>query len=291
MRAHVVLNAAAASRGRREQVSQALAAAGVQAAVRVAGGAEITSAVREAAASDTEVVVLAGGDGTMNAGASVLLGGAKPMGVLPLGTLNHFARDLGIPLDLGDAARVLATGRVREVDVGEGNGQVFLNNCSLGLYPTAVEDREARRSLNGRGKWLAMWEAGLSTLRRFPVNRVTLRLPEAALAVTTPLVFVGNNRYAMSLLSLGKRERLDAGELWLYVARDTGRFGILALAARALAGRLDQSRDFLALATPEVVVEDRRRTLTAAFDGEVCRITPPVHYRIRPRALRVVAPA
>ena len=185
---------------------------------------------------------------------------------------------------------MVAGGRVREVDVGEANGRIFLNNSSLGLYPTAVEDREARRR-DGRRKWLAAWQAGLTTLRRFPVNRVTLRLPDSALHVTTPLIFIGNNRYHMRLFSLGRRERLDAGELWLYVARDTGRFGILGLAARSLAGRLDQGRDFLAVSAPEVVVEDRRRTLTAAFDGEVVRISPPIRYRIRPRALKVLAPA
>jgi diacylglycerol kinase family enzyme len=291
MKALVVLNASAGSRGEPGAVRDALAAAGVEAEIRPVPGPAIVQATREAAASDVDVVVMAGGDGTMNTGASVLRGGPKPMGVLPMGTLNHFARDLGIPLELEDAARVVAGGHVREVDVGEANDRIFLNNSSLGLYPTAVEVRDAQRSPNGRLKWIATGRAALKTLRWFPVNRMTLRLPGSTLHVTTPLVFIGNNRYEMSLFSLGRRERLDAGELWLYVARDTGRLGIVSLAARTLAGRLDQARDFVTLATPELVVEDRRRTLKAAFDGEVCRMSPPVHYRIRPRTLKVVAPA
>jgi diacylglycerol kinase family enzyme len=291
MRAVVVLNAKAGSAGTPEDVAEALRAAGIEADVRPVAGPGIPEAAREAAASDADVVVFAGGDGTMNAGASALLGGSRPMGVLPLGTLNHFARDLGIPLSLDEAARTLKTGVVRDVDVGEANGRVFLNNASLGLYPVAVADREARRAGNGRGKWLAMCQAGLATLRRFPLNRVTLHLHDAAFRVTTPLVFIGNNRYEMSLFSLGKRERLDSGELWVYVARDTSRLGIVRLATRAVLGTLDQARDFLATAVPEVVLEDRRRTLTAALDGEVCRLASPVRYRIRPRALRVVVPA
>lgn len=291
MKVLVVLNATAGSRGRPEQVREAFAAAGLAVEIRLAAGAAILDAAREAAASDADVVVMAGGDGTMNAGASALLGGSKPMGVLPLGTLNHFARDLGVSLDLEEAARTVAAGAVREVDVGEANGRLFLNNSSLGLYPVAVEARDANRRRDGHGKWIAMWEAGLATLRRFPVSRVTLRLPGAVLRLTTPLVFIGNNRYEMSLFSFGKRARLDAGELWLYVARDTGRLGIVALAANALLGRLDQARDFLATVVPEVVVDDRRRVLRAAFDGEVHTVTPPVCYRIRPRALKVLAPA
>jgi diacylglycerol kinase family enzyme len=291
MRATVVLNAAAGSKEQPERVQAALEAAGVRTEVRLVEGAGIAAAAREAAGSAADVVVLGGGDGTMNAGASALRDGAKPMGVLPLGTLNHFARDLGIPLDLEEAARVIAAGQVRQVDVGEANDRIFLNNSSIGLYPSAVQDREARRRREGKGKWRAMWEASLATLRRFPVNRVTLRLPESAFRVTTPLVFIGNNRYEMSLFALGKRERLDRGELWLYVARDTGRFGILRLAARALAGRLDQGRDFLATALPGVVIEDRRQTVAVALDGEVARLSSPVRYRIRPGALKVLAPS
>jgi diacylglycerol kinase family enzyme len=104
-------------------------------------------------------------------------------------------------------------------------------------------------------------------------------------------VFIGNNKYDMSLLSLGKRETLDGGELWLYVASHRGRIGFLSLAFRAVIGRLDQARDFLGVALPEVMIEDRRRTISIAFDGEVCEMASPLRCRSRPASLPVIVPA
>ncbi len=295
MKASVLLNAAAGLRPRQVQaevvrVRELFATLDVEAHVRLVAGPELLAAAREAAVSDTDVVVMAGGDGTMSAGAGGLAGSGKTMGVLPLGTLNHFARDLGIPTELEEAVRNVAEGIVREVDVGEANDRVFVNNSSLGLYPAAVALRDAWMARQSTQKWVAMGRAALDTLRRFPVVRLTLRLPEGSLNVTTPMVFIGNNRYETKLFSLGQRPALDEGDLWVYLARDAGRFRFLRLTLRALIGRLDDSRDFQGLCVKEMLVEDRRRVLRVAFDGEVCHVAPPLRYRIRPRALRVIVP-
>jgi diacylglycerol kinase family enzyme len=296
MRVTVIMNAASGVKERKvdeesERIRAGLAALGVEATVLQAPGPQLTEAARRAAASGVDAVVMAGGDGTMSAGASALAGGDCPMGVLPLGTLNHFARDLGIPQDLDGAIAVVAAGVVHRVDVGEANGRVFLNNASVGLYPHAVAAREKQQDEQGTGKWLAMARAAVATLRRFPVVRVTLDLPGGATRLTTPLVFIGNNKYEMSLLNLGKREALDGGALWLYVASNRGRLGFVSLALRAVVGRLDQARDFIGMALPEVTIDDRRRTIPAAFDGEVCEVASPLRCRCRPRALPVLAPA
>ena len=295
MKASVLLNAAAGLRPRQVQaevvrVRELFATLEVEANVRLVAGPDLLAAARAAAASDTDVVVMAGGDGTVSAGAGGLAGTGKPMGVLPLGTLNHFARDLGIPTLLEDAVRTVAEGIVREVDVGEANDRVFVNNSSLGLYPAAVALRDAWMAQQSMWKWVAMGRAALDTLRRFPVVRLTLRLPEGSLNVTTPMVFIGNNRYETKLFSLGQRPALDEGDLWVYLARDAGRFRFLRLALRALIGRLDDSRDFQGLCVKEMRVEDRRRVLKVAFDGEVGHVAPPLRYQIRPRALRVIVP-
>jgi diacylglycerol kinase family enzyme len=179
---------------------------------------------------------------------------------------------------------------VREVDVGEANDRVFVNNSSIGLYPHAVALRDAWMQQHSRHKWMAMGRAALATLRRFPVVRLTLRLDEGPVNVTTPMVFIGNNRYETKLFSLGQRPALDEGDLWVYLARDAGRFRFLRLALRALIGRLDDSRDFQGLCVKEMRVEDRRRELKVAFDGEVGHVAPPLRYQIRPRALRVIVP-
>jgi diacylglycerol kinase family enzyme len=295
MKASVLFNAAAGLRPQQVQaevvrVRELFATLEVEANVRLVAGPDLLAAAREAAASDTDVVVMAGGDGTVSAGAGGLAGTGKPMGVLPLGTLNHFARDLGIPTLLEDAVRNVAEGIVREVDVGEANDRVFVNNSSLGVYPAAVALRDAWMARQSMQKWVAMGRAALDTLRRFPVVRLTLRLPEGSLNVTTPMVFIGNNRYETKLFSLGQRPALDEGELWVYLARDAGRFRFVRLALRALIGRLDDSRDFQGLCVKEMLVDDRRRVLRVAFDGEVGHVVPPLRYQIRPRALRVIVP-
>ena len=295
MRAIVIMNAASGVRDRNveeegERIAAGLAAGGVQATVQQVPGPGLTEAARAAAAAGAQAVIMAGGDGTMSAGAAALAGGDCPMGVLPLGTLNHFARDLGIPQDLDGALAVIASGIVKRVDVGEANGRVFLNNASIGLYPHAVAAREKQQDEKGTGKWLAMCRAAIATLRRFPVVRVSLNLPAGRTRLTTPLVFIGNNKYEMSLLSLGKREALDGGELWLYVASHRGRIGFVSLALRAVIGRLDQARDFIGVGLPEVTIEDRRRTIPVAFDGEVGEAESPLRCRSRPASLPVIVP-
>jgi diacylglycerol kinase family enzyme len=296
MRATVIVNAASGVRQREvgedcAQIAAGLESRGVEATVKQVPGPELTAAAREAAAGGADAVVMAGGDGTMGAGASALAGGQCPMGMLPLGTLNHFARDLGIPQELDGAVAVVATGIVKRVDVGDANGRVFLNNASIGLYPHAVAVREKQQVEEGTGKWLAMCRAAITTLRRFPVVRVTLDLPGGAAHLTTPLVFIGNNKYEMSLLSLGKRESLDGGQIWVYVATSRTRAGFASLALRAVAGRLDQARDFVGMAVNEVTVADRRRAIRIAFDGEVCQVDSPLRVRSRPAALPVIVPA
>src|SRR5205085_143383 len=143
-----------------------------------------------------------------------------------------------VPAGLEEAVRTIAGGRAREVDVGEANGRVFVNNSSIGLYPAAVSLRDAWMEHDRTHKWVAMARAAVDTLRWFPVVRVTLRMLDSGVDVTTPMVFVGNNRYQTRLFALGKREALDGGELWVYLARDAGRLGLLRLGLRALSGRL-----------------------------------------------------
>ena len=274
-----------------DRVAAAFRAAGVPAAVQCVPASGLDEAARAAAASEDDPVVLGGGDGTISTGAAALAGGPKTLGVLPLGTFNHFARDLGIPLGLEDAVRTIAEGRVREVDVGEAGGRPFVNNASIGLYPELVRVRDELRRHRGMRKGTAMLAAAREVLRAPPFLRVELRVLGDAARVRTPFVFVGNNRYEMSLFSLGARSALDRGELSLYVARNTRRWGILRLALRALVGRLRQDRDFEALTVPEVEVRTHRRTVKVALDGEVYSMESPLRYRVRPRALRVLAPA
>src|SRR4029079_14151203 len=123
-----------------------------------------------------ELLVVGGGDGTISAAASALVGTDTRLGILPLGTLNHFARDLGIPTDLDEAAQLIARGHVRRVDVGEMNGRIFINNSAIGLYPLMVVDRDLQRRRLGRSKRVAMLVASLRTLARGQPPRLAVRI-------------------------------------------------------------------------------------------------------------------
>jgi len=296
MKATVVLNASAGLIAASEtsdtvsRVREAFQRANLEAEILAIGHEGFPAAARRAAASDADVVVLGGGDGTLSTGAAALVGSLKPLGILPLGTLNHFAKDVGIPLDLDQAVATIEKGHVTEVDVGEVNGRIFLNNSSIGLYPSAVAQREELRHRHGGGKWPAMLTACVDVLRRFPLLAVTLQVEDRSVALTTPFVFVGNNRYEMSLFSLGTRASLQGGELSIYLTRNEGRMGLLRLAFRALLGRLAQDRDFHSLMLPAVEIRTRRRSLRVSVDGEVVQMASPIRYSLRPRALRVLAP-
>jgi diacylglycerol kinase family enzyme len=255
------------------------------------GGEKMIDAARRALEGGATLVAAGGGDGTINAVASVMVDSGVPFGVLPLGTLNHFAKDLGIPLDLGDAVRNLVTGRPTAVDVGEVNGRIFLNNSGLGLYPDIVHDREKQQNRLGRGKWPAAVWAALGALRRYPFLSIRLTVDGVRLARDTPFVFIGNNAYTMRGLSIGARERLDAGVLSLYVAQHPTRLGLLRFAFDALRGRLGEERDFDVLQAADMEIETRRRHVRVATDGEVTTMRAPLRYRVRPGALTVLAPA
>ena len=253
-------------------------------------GSDIEAAARNAVADQSGIVVAGGGDGTVSAVASHLAGTGVALGVLPMGTLNHFARDLGIPLDLDAAIDTIARGRPIDVDAGEVNGRVFINNSSLGLYPDIVLDRERQRRRLGRGKWRALLAACVHAARRYPVLSLRIDMNGEGLDRRSAFVFIGNNEYRMEGFEIGERERVDAGKLSLYVTQRTGRFGLLRLAIRALLGRLRQARDFDMLTAPTLVVRTPHRHVRVAIDGEVDVMQTPLTYRVRRGALRVLVP-
>lgn len=272
-------------------VQASLADLGVTTELQVTSPELLTASARAAAQRPVDAVVAAGGDGTVSAVAAGLAGGNVPLGVLPLGTFNHFARDLHIPLDVPAACRLLAAAHVVRIDVGEVNGRIFLNNSSIGIYPSMVRHRDEQRTRWRRKKWLAMAVATLQVLRELPLLDVRLEMSGQTFQRKTPLVFVGNNRYQFSLPALGARPRMDAGELSLHVANCTTRWGILRLAVRGLLGRLRPTADFDVLYAEQLWVDTPRSELSVAADGEVFRMTPPLKYVTRPGALAVIAPA
>lgn len=273
-----------------QQVADALSAAGVDADVRSVAGDQLDDEARAAVKGGVDAVVAGGGDGTISTVAAALVGGQTPLGVLPLGTLNHFAKDLGISFDLAEAAKVIAAGNARPVDLARVNDRIFINNSSVGVYARAVVDRDATRSQLKLSKWPAMALAAVKTFVRAPMIQVRLDVEGKVDQLKTPLIFVGNNRYRLDLLKIGARDRLDEGVLSLYVARAQSRWGMLKLLLNGALGRLEQDRDFETLYPREVWMETRRSRLHLAADGEVMRMEAPLHYEILPAALNVLLP-
>ncbi len=187
-------------------VGHALKSAGLDPEVELIGGGDCEVRCRAIAERGDELVIVGGGDGTIAAAASALIGTHTKLGVLPLGTLNHFARDLGVPTDVAEAAKLIASGKERHVDVAELNDRVFINNSAVGLYPLMVLDRDLQRKRLGRSKKLAMIVASVRTLARFGHQRLTLTVNDEKERVDTPLLFVGNNSYRVDLGAPGQRE-------------------------------------------------------------------------------------
>ena len=294
-RALVFLNArsgAGCGPERGEEIAALFAQTGVEAEVVLAKGEEdFRAGMKRAQSTGTQLVVAGGGDGTQATVASWLAGTGCVQGVLPMGTLNHFAKDLGIPLKLEDAVRTIAEGRVLPVDVAEVNGRVFINNSSLGLYPEIVRERELQQLRLGKSKWRALASATLHATGRPHGLAVRIESESEEQVRRTPFVFIGNNRYTMEGLNIGARDSLERGELALYVARRRGQLALLQLALRALFKRLDQAEDFEMVTGEGFVISTRDARIRVATDGEIAMLETPLHYRIRPAALRVMVPA
>jgi YegS/Rv2252/BmrU family lipid kinase len=271
-------------------VAEAFRSAGLDADVELIGGGECAVRAKGIAERGDELVVVGGGDGTISAAASALVGSKTMLGILPLGTLNHFARDLGIPTELDEAAKLIAAKKERRVDVAEMNGRTFINNSAIGLYPLMVRDREFQQERLGRSKRLAMLVASARMLARFGHQRLTLTVNDEQARVDTPLLFVGNNAYRIDLGAPGERESVDEGRLSVFVMRKKTRAGFIAASVRALFNRARED-DMVQLENVQRMrVASRRSALAVSLDGEVVRAEPPLDYKIRKKALRVIAP-
>jgi YegS/Rv2252/BmrU family lipid kinase len=256
----------------------------------VDSGGDLVPLARRYAEGGYKTVVAAGGDGTVSSVASALVGTQASLGVLPLGTLNHFAKDAGIPLALDAAVETIIAGHTKLVDVGEVNGRIFVNNSSIGLYPAIVAERSELQR-RGMSKWLAFGHAILKIMRRVPHFHASLHTDGKYDGTDkTPFMFVGNNAYHATGLRIGERARLDAGKLWMCSAPDAGRAKLIGMAARALIGRSSPGELKVAEAEDFWVQTRRRRRVTVAVDGELLVTRSPLHYRIRPKALRVIVP-
>ncbi|CAO4181240.1 diacylglycerol/lipid kinase family protein [Methylorubrum populi] len=273
-------------------IRERLAAAGFDLAPEPEESLPLPERLRAAASLDeVEAVVVAGGDGTLNCAAGILAGTGRALGILPLGTMNLLAKDLGLPLDLDRAIAVLKEGRRRAVDVGRVNGHVFLINSVLGMPARMVRHREALRGGPlGLLGLLRLAAVALRHLGPYPRLPAVLSVGGRRLRIRFRLLAVINNDYAEAPGKILSRSQVDGGGLTLYIVR---RLSPWRLARLALGFGLGRWRDLPGLerrGATRFAVSAGRRALRVMNDGEIRLIAPPLRYRLMPRALTVIVP-
>lgn len=257
----------------------------------VGRGAQIAAEAERALSEGFGVIAAAGGDGTIAAVASVLAGSGAIMGVVPLGTFNYFARTLELPLEIDGAVNVLASGTVRDCDVGEVNGRVFLNNASLGAYAAILEQREGIYRRWGRSRLAAYWSVLVTLARIRRPMTLKVSVDGEVLRFRTPIAFVANNAHQLERFDLAGGACIRSGRFALFIAPDCGRIDLIRYALRLATRSMEAERDFELLCGREIDVETWHGRRLVARDGERERMTGPFRFRRRPGALRVLVPA
>jgi diacylglycerol kinase family enzyme len=258
-------------------------------------GQNIVQQCEQCLDSGAQVLVAAGGDGTINAVASALVNKQATLGVIPAGTLNHFARDLAIEIDPEKAARQLTEGHEIMVDVGWINGHIFVNNSVLGIYPVyraARESYEARGlGKTGAGRFLAVLGGILRIFWRVPHLAVRLEVNGQTRVMRTPFVLIANNEHELEEWRIGRRTSLSEGHLWVYVMRKSSRWSLLRFFFSFIFGRFSKKDAFEEFRVRELRIETKRKQIGVGVDGEIVQMQSPLEYRSLPKALRVIAPS
>ncbi len=262
----------------------------VEAEVNIVKGEKIEEIVKKYKASNVDAIVAGGGDGTISSVAGMLINNKIPLAVLPLGTLNHFAKDIGMPLDFDNAVKSICHGKEGKVDLGEVNGNIFINNSSIGFYPKIVEDRDMQTKKFGSNKWIAMFVASLKVFSRFPIYKVRLEADTNSIKCKTPFIFLGNNEYSMNIFNPGVRKNINNGKLSLYLITSTNRIGMIKIAFAFLFNRLKQEKYFESMLVNEVWIDTHKKHVKVSKDGEVIKIDSPLHYKILRNKLSIILP-
>ena len=270
----------------RARIAAAFTKAGLSARILEVDGPRIHETAARAAA-EGQTLIAAGGDGTVSTVASVAVETGATFGVIPLGTLNHFAKDARIPLDLDAAVAAIADGRAVALDTGAVNRRTFVNNASIGFYPRIVRERQLEQR-RGHRKWIAFAIGLARAWSDYRQLTVRMTVDGQPLVRRTPFVFVGNGEYGDEGAALGRRTSLATGLLWIAIAPECSRAEMLLLVARAITGRLTPDVQLEEFRAVEVTIEPGSRAAGLAIDGELVPSAPPFACRSRPRTLRTL---
>jgi diacylglycerol kinase family enzyme len=258
--------------------------------VKLVHGSEITEALM-ASRESNDAVLAGGGDGTISTAATHFAGHKTALGVLPLGTMNFFARALGIPLKLEEAVEALVTGEKRRIDVGEVNGEIFVHHVTLGLHPRIVAGRERERYRSRLGKKLVGLKIWWKLLHRAPRMTLKLAVDSDRVKLKTASLIIANNRFVERLGGLPYAKMPDQGKLAVYAAQTRDWKELLAMSAEASFGKWESNSKLDFLEGREIAIHSQNPKLRASIDGELVYLHTPLRARIRPSSLLVLCPA
>jgi diacylglycerol kinase family enzyme len=257
--------------------------------VKLVRGADIKEALTTARES-FDAVLAGGGDGTISTAATLFAGHKTALGILPLGTMNLFARALGIPLKLEAAVEALITGDKRHIDIGEVNGEVFIHHVTLGLHPNIVAGRERESYRTRIGKKLAGLKVWWRLVRQAPRMRLRLTVDSDRLSLKTASLIIANNPFIEKLGGLPHSEVPDRGKLAVYAAQTRDWKELLAMSAEASLGKWESNSKLDFLEGREIAIHTQRKKLRASIDGELVYLRTPLRAKIRPSSLWVLCP-
>jgi len=252
---------------------------------------EMEGVLRKELAAHPRRILVAGGDGTIGTAAALLQGTETELAIFPGGTLNHFARDHGIPTDPSEAAACGCGGRTLKADVAFANDHLFLNTSSVGAYVTYVRLRE--RIEKYFGYRVASVIAGIRLLFRIRPIRITLEIEGQRHEYDTPLVFIGVGERELKAPSFGSRVPNGEHCLHVLVVRERRATRLLVVALDAMRRGLDsvaRTPELDAYKVSACSIALRGRKQHVALDGELVQVTSPVKYELHRGALTVVVP-
>ncbi|WP_416795989.1 diacylglycerol/lipid kinase family protein [Ciceribacter azotifigens] len=258
----------------------------------VVSGNEILPALA-AAVRDTDALLAGGGDGTVSAAAGVAWEAGLPLGVVPAGTMNLFARSLRIPLDLRAALETLAASPVRAVDIASVNGRPFVHQFSAGLHARMVRMREAKSYASRLGKIGATVRAALGVMLKPPRFEVVVDLDHDGRSERriVSAISVSNNPFGERPLFFA--DELTGGRLGVYLADALEPWGVAKLAFDIVRGRMKENAAVTAATAETMRLHFPRhpRGALCVVDGELVRMPDRLDIRIHPGELQVLAPA
>ena len=273
-----------------DTLAQSMERHGYQFAIDADDESSFEDRISDALASEHDVIIAAGGDGTASGVASALVGSEKTLAVMPLGTVNSLAKDLSVPLDIEAWVAALGSMEKRRVDVGEVNGRIFLHMVVIGLIPSLAAGRELMRGQMGIGAKIGLLRYFLRRLAR--TRRLAVQIDpegETARIERVQSIAISCNPYEEAAGSILKRETLDAGELTLYTLTRLGTWDIVRLGSEMLLGRWKQDEALSIQSVSAVTIRSRKPRLQVMIDGEIESMAVPLVFRIRPSALQVLA--